>query len=418
MLRQSDKPQTIKTTNPQSSRLAGFTDTTLEDASAWNTVDGVKQDRGWAYADGSTLVNTSGKYDSYLARTGSLVLPSGPFRTELMDLSSYITHSESWDSYSAEGYFSSDLSGQWFLEVQVKGSGNDDRVIASSSLTFTNIFVQTSPSNESVGAAAGQTSSRSIPVQAYISSSSSIVFRAGPNGVADTARYFNVFGKIKLSGKPTIPSFDTFLLDYPVVQLYDSIAAGALGLPEASDTQSGIVSTGAQTFAGDKTFTGNIDADSYTGLPAATPTADGVVKKNRWGKQELGAPVTTNATSFLQFDNLTAGQLYRFSGHVAIHRSSGSDNSTSLVRARGTALDTNYWVAVLDPASVDEVPTTTYSAFSIIFEAAASGSIYLETFSFSAGIQVVDVVSLLPATWAQLEELNNYDDTNLGNDFS
>lgn len=40
--------------SPQSSRLAGFTDTTLENASTWTTADGVKQDRGWAYAETPT----------------------------------------------------------------------------------------------------------------------------------------------------------------------------------------------------------------------------------------------------------------------------------------------------------------------------------------------------------------------------
>jgi hypothetical protein len=157
---------------------------------------------------------------------------------------------------------------------------------------------------------------------------------------------------------------------------------------------------------------------TYTNLPEASATELGTVKKNRWGRQELGAPVTTDNTSFLQFDNLVAGKIYRFSGNVTIVRDSSVDTTASLVRARGTALGTSYWVADLDPSSVDDDVAATNSGFSIVFQAAASGSIFLETFSFAAGVQVLDVVSLLPTTWAQLEELNNYDDTNLGSDFS
>jgi hypothetical protein len=50
-------------------------------------------------------------------------------------------------------------------------------------------------------------------------------------------------------------------------------------LPEASATESGIVTTGTQSFAGDKTFTGNVDANSYTGLPVASDTVAGIVNR-------------------------------------------------------------------------------------------------------------------------------------------
>ena len=48
-------------------------------------------------------------------------------------------------------------------------------------------------------------------------------------------------------------------------------------LPIADATTNGIVSTTTQTFAGDKTFTGNVDAASYTGLPVADGSTAGVV---------------------------------------------------------------------------------------------------------------------------------------------
>lgn len=47
----------------------------------------------------------------------------------------------------------------------------------------------------------------------------------------------------------------------PVIQLVDNIAAGALGLPEATATEAGVVTTQDQTFAGDKTFTGKVNVE-------------------------------------------------------------------------------------------------------------------------------------------------------------
>jgi len=153
-------------------------------------------------------------------------------------------------------------------------------------------------------------------------------------------------------------------------------------------------------------------------LADATTTTAGVVKQNRWGRQDLGAAVTTTDTSFLQFDNLTVGRMYRYSGVITIERVSGTDIGANLVRARGTVLPQDYWVASLDPASSDNTEVKSTAGFSLVFKAEASGSIYLETFSFAAGVQVTDEVSSIPITFAQLEELNNYDDTNLASDFT
>ena len=110
--------------------------------------------------------------------------------------------------------------------------------------------------------------------------------------------------------------------------------------------------------------------------------------------------------------------MYRYSGVITIERVSGTDIGASLVRARGTVLPQDYWVASLDPASSDNTEVKSTAGFSLVFKAEASGSIYLQTFSFAAGVQVTDEVSSIPITFAQLEELNNYDDTNLGNDFT
>lgn len=65
---------------PQSPNRAGFVETTVEDPTAWPIVDGVRQKDGWVYLDGSTLDNSSGKYNDFVsANGGSTELPNNPY---------------------------------------------------------------------------------------------------------------------------------------------------------------------------------------------------------------------------------------------------------------------------------------------------------------------------------------------------
>ena len=72
-------------------------------------------------------------------------------------------------------------------------------------------------------------------------------------------------------------------------EVRDAYWAAGFELQEASASQSGIVTTGTQTFAGDKTFAGNVDAASYTGLPVASVSASGIVTT---GTQEFNGNKT------------------------------------------------------------------------------------------------------------------------------
>lgn len=61
----SDKRQeTIVIPGNQSFLRAGDRKFVYDDASAWATTDGIKQNRGYAYLDGSTVSNSSGDYDA------------------------------------------------------------------------------------------------------------------------------------------------------------------------------------------------------------------------------------------------------------------------------------------------------------------------------------------------------------------
>lgn len=98
----------------------------------------------------------------------------------------------------------------------------------------------------------------------------------------------------------TIPALND-TLPIPYIHLYDSVAAGALGLPEATADVSGIVSTGTQTFAGHKTFT-EITSTTYNNLPAAGASSSGVVKKAFFLAQGGAQQTITGTASALNLD--------------------------------------------------------------------------------------------------------------------
>ena len=60
-------------------------------------------------------------------------------------------------------------------------------------------------------------------------------------------------------------------------EVRDAYWAAGFDLQEASASQSGVVTTGTQTFAGDKTFSVMLTLSSYTGLPVADGSTAGIV---------------------------------------------------------------------------------------------------------------------------------------------
>lgn len=152
-------------------------------------------------------------------------------------------------------------------------------------------------------------------------------------------------------------------------------------LPVATATQSGIVSTGTQTFAGDKTFTGNVDAASYTGLPEASTTQDGVVTT---GTQTFAGLKTfkrgDNVSSAIYVDaddGFDSGIEFRQDGlrkWYAFSDDSQSDNFRLFSGAGNTAITANQAGEVDFPQ-----PTTTTRVTGTSFEAASTVTVLNDT---------------------------------------
>ncbi len=297
---QSQKNGVLKTTNPQSSRLAGFTDTTLEDASAWTTADGVKQDRGWAYADGSTLVNASGKYNGYLARTGSLVLPNGPFRTKEVDIT---TTGTGWTQTYAKAIAYSDNAGEWRLRFNIRG-GMSSAARTGVTITFSGITFE---ELQETGASPLGTNSVSVN-QAFTSGNTVVLGHS-----SGTTTGYMVSGDVQLTSKPTWA--DANLESYPVVQLYDSVAAGALGLPEATADVSGIVTRNQVTEAGRNYIINGAMEFNQRGPDSASATSRYVL--DRWKANASGATILG---SLIEVSNVP------FSNYMRLVASTADDN--------------------------------------------------------------------------------------------
>ena len=130
-------------------------------------------------------------------------------------------------------------------------------------LSFSNnsfVFIDTPEGETDLGTSAN-TTSRTIT-----SSTGNNVIILGAN--TSEAGFFVSDDKIKLDGiessaqvnVPTDLSWTTGSTDGPVI---NSSTGNSATIPVASNTESGVVTTGAQTFAGDKTFEAEVSATNF-----------------------------------------------------------------------------------------------------------------------------------------------------------
>lgn len=132
-----------------------------------------------------------------------------------------------------------------------------------------------------------------------------------------------------------------------------------------------------------------------------TASAHGVFLKNLYQRENLGGNVAVNDTDFLEFTGLTVGKIYKFSGTVGFSLGSADVFFRCFIR-EGT---TNVSAITANPGA-----TTNAKIYSISFThlfTATETSIKLRTGSLG-GSEVVIQTDSVQATWATLEELNNY----------
>jgi len=273
-LKQSEKQGTILVEKPLSPQPITSIQQIVEDASSWPVVDGVKQKDGFAYCDGSTLVNTSGTYDDFNTANGGLVLPNGPFRTKEVALAFQNTPPGWSPSPQSVAIAYSDSEGNWRLRFNI----------------VANI---TSATNVTVGIVGVTWKFVAQPVTAAPSSSTTttsniVVVNTNDLRIQHSSNNNSAFasGDVALLSKPTWA--DANLESYPVISLQSNIA-NAIGIPEPTATQKGLL-TLDQNAEGNRNYiiNGNMEQIQRGSSFTQGPSVASIYTLDRWLMRSTG----------------------------------------------------------------------------------------------------------------------------------
>jgi len=142
------------------------------------------------------------------------------------------------------------------------------------------------------------------------------------------------------------------------------------------------------------------------GVNPATATDPGVVKANRWQRSQLTSDIpqgTLGVVNELSFSGLEIGKIYRYS--ASVHINDGTISSAANIQAKilhdGNIVD--YVLTAINDATND----FTSPKFTGIFKASATDVTFELTSLANCSI---DANNGGDTTYAQLEELNNYED--------
>ena len=254
MARQSQKSGTIKTTNPQSVTLAGTIQPFAGDTSSWPVINGVRQKLGWAVCEGDVLEQAT--YSQLFANLGSTwnafnhpadgTPTVGGSQFALPNLKGLYLGGAgaNGDSTFALGSFAADLTG-------VNGLSNSSSSVSVSGTTAddTHNHGITDPGHTHslrAGAGSGPTTRTQIDPN---NSSSYVYGTTDGNSTGITINNDTHSHTFTASGTASAQTISGDAETRPktapvgyIIALYDSVAAGALGLPEATADVSGIVS--------------------------------------------------------------------------------------------------------------------------------------------------------------------------------
>jgi len=342
--RQSDKTGTVKVTSPTTKLPITTILQVTEDASAYPVVDGVSQSGGVAYCDGSTLVNTSGKYDDFEAAHGSLVLPNGPFRTVERNLAVSNTPA-GWTAaaYDIRGYAYSDIAGNWRLNFRITasmtaaGGGSVD----IDGVTFYN-------TGNGVQAIAAENQGTGVYTHALVGDNNNTV--SVTHSASNTAFWVN--GDVALDAKPTWA--DANLESFPTIALFNNPGANVLGIP-----------------------------------------------KNDWAKKHQTADSTTNGTmADMTFGSLVVGNAYRYTFQLSYSVNVTDNVFTADIKNGTTVLNI---ARAHDDDSGGAIATVSYSEIFIATDAAMT----IVTSGMSADA-FIRGESGGKESWLMIEELTDY----------
>ena len=353
---------------PQSPSRAGFVQTTIEDTSAWPVVDGVKQKDGWVYLDGSTIDNSSGKYNEFVALNGGDSLPEGPFETDLVDLT-LTTSIAGFNETLAIGQ-AYKLGDQWRLDFSIRAIMDSVSGFSEVNIEGVTFYGDTANSNND------QTvTSLLIDGFGYVRGNTSKVFI----NTTDSQTIFMVSGDVALESKPTW--FDANISQYPIAKLY-------------SDSGSVSIST-------DNLVAKDVSVSGDLGVSGDIVMADGAITNvNKWQEKNLsGIDVTTTGpVTGSQFNNLIVGKVYRYTANLNMNDTQAtSDGRIHLVHS-GLNIQTRVFQGSGNG-------TTHNIVFDCIF-VATSSSVILNIQTLTDCI--LDASNSGITTEFKIEELNNY----------
>jgi hypothetical protein len=404
----SDKlGSTTVTSNPQSAQKAGTISQTLEDASAWVLLDGAKQSKGYAYADGSTLDNSSGAYNDYLAAKGDLVLPNGPFRTKEVDNSvcTVTNTNSSLTNAFTKAIAYTDSEGNWRLKANIRmSSATDTGTGVTLEVAGVVFFANGSSSGEQAVLAdattqSGNSWSDKISRQRAVENTNQIQIIFTSGGTNRLSVQFDV----ALESKPTWA--DANLESYPIVAL--------------NNNNANVISTKNLNVSGDVTVSGVINGGE------ATADQAGTVKKDVWGQINLVDDVSSGVTNIatdttagnegFTFTGLVIGEMYQLKMNAEIQIEGNSSTEVGLMYAQqnGISILENYHRD--DAGSTDRrinqstsVVDFIATATNVTFGMSITGSVIL----------VADTASGNKSTWCQLRKLENVENVDRGSDLS
>ena len=312
---------------PQSPSRAGFVQTTIEDTSGWPLVGFNRIKDGWIVADGSELS---------IAAYGELYAVIG----DRYATSDYIDNNGDVQTYAAPA--AGNFRVPDLRNIYLRGDGQfalgdvlNDQIQNITGSTLNNIVSGSQYSSgaitttTSVGGAAGRGEPINDWKEGTISFDASLVVRAGEETRPKTAVVSYIIKMYGDSGSVSI-STDNLVAKDVEVSGDLTVQGDYIGLPEASDTEAGIVTTGTQDFSGTKNFGDDVNVDGSIGVRPALGSSSGPVVVLESSANLYNGGSNTNTYDFP--DMLEAGSVNsQFRSYLVTVSTYGTSNDGGVI---------------------------------------------------------------------------------------